>query len=553
MASLLVYHCRGMGLHELYWAPVLAHLLGGGNTSFVDLTRLPRVADPLANLDTWLPAHPPHKLLVVDQKDAKKCHTRGTGKLYFDALESLRQKAPRVLAPFKDEQWVGDVHWPSLAALARAKPGLRALSSRRPLIVELSGEVFWRTTYRDMACVGDIVMYRARTPPRRHCPMGHVLQAVSIPLSYDRLPGGKQDDSIPLQLMQGHRHQRSLGAERKFCALVTRSVFKPLLYDTDALVRQAIAAILSEYRHCDHAFLEGEPACSGHHEQTVRCFRPYKFVIAAENTRLDGYFSEKVPFAALADTIPIYFGPNDVAKYVNTERIVHCNVSDATLMHMRSFHNAERKGGPFLSMLPPKRRRANLRDPFPDLIKWAVDMLRDELTPCVWRVAMLDQNDAAYKAVLKQPMMPESIVAGDELAAGVKHVLDHLLAQNGSPPPSGDSSTAHAGSLGSEAQASRPRWALPRGQGSALHVARVNAAQRRQARWLASNRHNGSARMDPATQWNRVILRAGFNSNDPSGRLPRPAIGAGARRLNHSVTTCSRGVCRPAAATCSPT
>jgi hypothetical protein len=55
-------------------------------------------------------------------------------------------------------------------------------------------------------------------------------------------------------------------------------------------------------------------------------YKPYKFVIAFENTQLLGYITEKLVYPMIARSIPIYLGAPDVGEHFNTRSFV--NVSD---------------------------------------------------------------------------------------------------------------------------------------------------------------------------------------------------------------------------------
>ena len=55
-------------------------------------------------------------------------------------------------------------------------------------------------------------------------------------------------------------------------------------------------------------------------------YRPYKFVIAFENSQIKGYISEKLVMPMIARAIPIYLGDPDVGKYFNTRSFI--NVRD---------------------------------------------------------------------------------------------------------------------------------------------------------------------------------------------------------------------------------
>lgn len=52
-------------------------------------------------------------------------------------------------------------------------------------------------------------------------------------------------------------------------------------------------------------------------------YKNYKFVIAIENSFINGYMSEKLFIPILAGSIPIYMGAPDVHKYFNTKRFIH--------------------------------------------------------------------------------------------------------------------------------------------------------------------------------------------------------------------------------------
>lgn len=58
----------------------------------------------------------------------------------------------------------------------------------------------------------------------------------------------------------------------------------------------------------------------------VEIFKAYKFVIAVENSFLDGYITEKIINPFLAGCIPIYLGAPDISKHFNPARFI--NVRD---------------------------------------------------------------------------------------------------------------------------------------------------------------------------------------------------------------------------------
>ena len=58
-------------------------------------------------------------------------------------------------------------------------------------------------------------------------------------------------------------------------------------------------------------------------EAAVDFYRPYKFVIAFENSLALDYASEKVWTAIHADAVPIYWGNPQIANYFNPERFIN--------------------------------------------------------------------------------------------------------------------------------------------------------------------------------------------------------------------------------------
>lgn len=51
-------------------------------------------------------------------------------------------------------------------------------------------------------------------------------------------------------------------------------------------------------------------------------YKPYKFVIAFENSQLNGYITEKLIMPMFSRAIPIYLGAPDVNKFINTRSII---------------------------------------------------------------------------------------------------------------------------------------------------------------------------------------------------------------------------------------
>ena len=56
---------------------------------------------------------------------------------------------------------------------------------------------------------------------------------------------------------------------------------------------------------------------------SVEKYRPYRFVIAFENTQHPGYITEKIVSAMLAGCVPIYYGARDVTKHFNPASFIN--------------------------------------------------------------------------------------------------------------------------------------------------------------------------------------------------------------------------------------
>lgn len=57
----------------------------------------------------------------------------------------------------------------------------------------------------------------------------------------------------------------------------------------------------------------------------IEIYKPYKFVIAFENSKLEGYITEKLAFPLVARAIPIYYGHSDANKYFNKKAYIDVN------------------------------------------------------------------------------------------------------------------------------------------------------------------------------------------------------------------------------------
>ena len=144
-------------------------------------------------------------------------------------------------------------------------------------------------------------------------------------------------------------------------------------YDIDALVRHVFFLQLSEYKPCER--ITNCPEISPYN--AFKCTMGYKFHITMENSQVEGYVSEKLFNGALGGGVPIYFGANDIGRYVNDLSFIHCSVSKSVIEEMRSFYPRRPRPRPFLF---------NFSSTWPteeEMLSWANGYLRPELEPCV--------------------------------------------------------------------------------------------------------------------------------------------------------------------------
>ena len=249
----------------------------------------------------------------------------------------------------------------------------------RPTMLYVSGEVFSSPT-RPPCNDKDAMIYRSLDDQPRGCPTIHYLQVVQLSTEFNKT---KQ-----MMTVQPHKKQSS---RSKFCGFITKSVFLRSHYkQADALIRHAMMRLLSEYKKCER------PNCRGGWWDTKECFSNYKFAITMENTSEKGYITEKLFNAVMGDSMPIYFGAPDIAKYVNTNRFVHCPIDDAILTEFRSHYKRPKfYFGNFTKHKQPTDK---------ELITWATEKFRAPLQECVEKVIYLDKNQTAYEEKRQQSL-----------------------------------------------------------------------------------------------------------------------------------------------------
>ena len=142
--------------------------------------------------------------------------------------------------------------------------------------------------------------------------------------------------TAPADVKNWHRnHAGSPGEPVSDAAQVlrTKTKFCAFAYSNNmCATRNRFAEILSQHVHVDGSglmlrSLRHPPPRPTHPRYlwhaSVDFYRPYKFVIAFENSLGLHYTSEKLSYALLAHTVPIYWGNPQVAEYFNPERFIN--------------------------------------------------------------------------------------------------------------------------------------------------------------------------------------------------------------------------------------
>ena len=124
-----------------------------------------------------------------------------------------------------------------------------------------------------------------------------------------------------------------LDSKDYFAVFIAKTSFADR-YRPDVLVRTAFVQLLREYRWVqslgfnmnDHDRVGSRRKVEGGDVSgPARVFSYFKFAVVMENGYEEGWFTERLPTAILANTVPIYFGAPDLPDYVNPKRYIHCN------------------------------------------------------------------------------------------------------------------------------------------------------------------------------------------------------------------------------------
>lgn len=325
------------------------------------------------------------------------------------------------------DDWYHNVFWPSTAhTIPLSHPS-------RPLIVGMSGEVFWEDSYGNGKNI-DLELMRSKGAPKTLSFTGHWLQSAK---GFHRRSYNRNERSLHLLQTEYQTRDNStwlkiINNKTNFCVMIVKSVYKRGTYLPDSLVRHALFHLLSkQYKQCHSrgsSYIQPKniSRCSSKLGDigSFLCMKDYKFSITMENTLREGYMSEKIFNGIFADTIPIYFGLPDIEKYnVNIDRIVYCNVSNHKILFMRSQQRNRGK----IWMIDGLQNTPTDQQ----LIAWAVMQLKDELQPCIKEIIELDINPIKYLHKVKQSIFKSGTVEksdfdGYYLGLGFRDILKTL-------------------------------------------------------------------------------------------------------------------------------
>ena len=123
-----------------------------------------------------------------------------------------------------------------------------------------------------------------------------------------------------------------------------------------------------------------------------------------ENKARPGYFTEKIVNAALANAVPIYWGAQDMADYINPKAFIHCKFPAPKLQMPRwcAVRNVELKGEAF--------RKCNEKNE--RLIAALAAEMKTSAHDCIQQVLELEKDDAKYKAMLREPFLRGNELSG---------------------------------------------------------------------------------------------------------------------------------------------
>lgn len=119
--------------------------------------------------------------------------------------------------------------------------------------------------------------------------------------------------------------------------LPQKSKFCNFVFSNNSGRRLDILNIINNYKHVDCAgrLANNHPRIDGRGDQIDKMYflSNYKFTISAENSKHNGYVTEKIIHPLSVGSIPIYWGSESIQNDFNEESFINCNsMSDEELI-----------------------------------------------------------------------------------------------------------------------------------------------------------------------------------------------------------------------------
>lgn len=139
--------------------------------------------------------------------------------------------------------------------------------------------------------------------------------------------------NVPNSLIKSsdYNSEQILQSKKNFCAFLYHNCtvkYRSKFFHTLSKYKQvdALGKCMSKNKECDRFFFKENKI--SYHDLAVLKYRPYKFVICFESKKKNGYISEKIINAMLANAIPIYYGPNEIIEHFNKKSFINSNDYD---------------------------------------------------------------------------------------------------------------------------------------------------------------------------------------------------------------------------------
>jgi hypothetical protein len=257
-------------------------------------------------------------------------------------------------------------------------------------LLKRKGEVF-ESHACNSSSAHQITAFRAR-PSDRDCHWLHYLQFAQF--LYDTYSASARDMFFATVLREKTRKEALavLAAKPRFAAFGFGK-FRLERYHGDFVVRHAFTELLRR-RNIGQIEALGNYSsrwfaqrnCPGSFAQMYECLKPYRFAIVMENSNFPGYVSEKLLNAFLAQSVPVYFGAEDVTTYFNEEAMVVCRIAPEETVVLRAAH---RNNYPMLA-----------QKTYAAIVEWTVTVVERSLQSCIDQTARLANDRNAYLRVL---------------------------------------------------------------------------------------------------------------------------------------------------------